>query len=306
MLTKVDDRIWIIDTMALERPEVVAAYIIQGKESALIDMGYASSFQSVLKDIEESGIGSEGIDYLLPTHVHLDHAGACGSLAESFPRASIRVHPKGAPHLGDPAKLCEAAGKLFGPELMKRYGSPQAINESRVKAIGDGEAISLGNSLTLRSVWTPGHASHHLSYVLEGTGTVFTGDAIGITYPSFPALIPTTPPTSFNLEAAIESLQRIREVTPKQLLTPHYGIIHDAIASIDQNTRSLREWTTKIEAMRRNGLCADAIAANLSKEIGLLSGHNAGTLPDYAQMSITISVLGAIQYLNFSDKPPNA
>jgi len=301
MLTKVDDRIWIIDTMALERPEIVAAYIIRGKESALIDMGYASSAQTVLKEIEESGVGSEGIDYLLPTHVHLDHAGACGSLAESFPRATIRVHPKGERHLIDPTKLCEGAGKLFGPELMKRYGNPQPIGGTRVRAMSDGEDISLGSGLTLRSVWTPGHASHHLSYVLEGTGTVFTGDAVGITYPAFPVLIPTTPPTSFNLGAAVESLQRIRQTAPKRLLTPHYGTISDAVDSLDVNSRSLREWTAKIDVMRRNGLSADVIAATLTKEIAQLSGHIPVALPDYAQVSIMISVLGVIRYLSFSE-----
>lgn len=290
-----------IDTLALGRPGVVAAYIILGKEHALIDMGYASSAPTVLVDIKESEIEGEGIDYLLPTHVHLDHSGACGGLAETFVGASIRVHPKGERHLVDPSRLWEGAGELFGAELMKLYGRPQPINGSRVRAIGDGEEISLGNGLTLRSIWTPGHASHHLSYELEGTGTVFTGDAVGITYPAFPILIPTTPPTSFNLEAAIASLQRIREVSPKRLATPHYGVIHDAVSSIDANIRSLQDWAAKINKMVRSGLSTNSIITTLTEAIARERAQPpGGSLPDYLQMSIRVSVLGMLRYFESS------
>jgi glyoxylase-like metal-dependent hydrolase (beta-lactamase superfamily II) len=302
LLTRYDDQVSIIDTLALGRPGVVAAYLIRGKEHALIDMGYASSAATVLMDIKDIEIGSEGIDYLLPTHVHLDHSGACGALAENFVAASIRVHPKGERHLVDPSKLWEGASELFGAELMKLYSRPQPINGNRVRAIGDGEEISLGNGLTLRSIWTPGHASHHLSYELEGTGNVFTGDAVGIKYPAFPILIPTTPPTSFNLEAAIASLQRIEQVSPKNLLTPHYGVIHDAVSSIDANIRSLQDWTAKINKMLRSGLSTNLIIATLTEAIARERAHSNGSLPDYLRISIRVSVLGVLRYLEASYK----
>lgn len=287
-----------IDTLALGRPGVVAAYIVRGKENALIDMGYASSAATVLMDINDSKVEGAGIDYLLPTHVHLDHSGACGDLAENFADASIRAHPKGQRHLVDPSVLWKAAGELFGPELMKLYGRPQPINGSRVRAIGDGEEISLGGGLTLRSIWTPGHASHHLSYELEGAATVFTGDAVGITHPAFPVLIPTTPPTSFNLEAAIASLQRIKQVSPKRLATPHYGVIHDAASSIDANIRSLQDWAAKINKMLRSGLSTDSIITTLAEAIAGERAQPRGPLPDYLLTSIKVSVLGMVRYLS--------
>jgi len=290
-----------IDTMALGRPSVVAAYMIRGKETALIDMGYASCAETVGKNLEESGVLADGVDYLLPTHVHLDHSGACGALAAAFNAASIRVHPKGERHLIDPTKLWEGAGELFGQELVKKYGRPLPIEGNRVKVIGDDEQIDLGKGLTLRSIWTPGHASHHLCYVLEEKGTLFTGDAVGISSPVFPVLIPTTPPTSFNLEAAVESLRRIRQLSPKRLLTPHYGIVGNAQDSIDSNIRSLEIWTAKIREMLKSGLSINSMVTTLTEEIVRRTPNPTEPFPDHLLVSIRLSVLGAVGYL----KSPN-
>jgi len=301
-ITRCDDNIWMIDTMALGRPSVVAAYVIRGKENALIDMGYASSAEAVHKGLEASGLPAEGVDYLLPTHVHLDHSGACGALAASFNAASIRVHPKGERHLIDPARLWKGASELFGEELMKRYGRPLPIDGNRVKVIGDGEQLNLGTGLTLRSIWTLGHASHHLSYVLEEAAAVFTGDAVGISSPAFPVLIPTTPPTGFNLEAAVESLRRIRQLSPKRLLTPHYGIVENAEDSIDANIHSLGIWTGKIGEMLKSGLSIDSIVTVLTEEMARRTPNPAELLPDYLRVSIRLSVLGAVGYLRSANR----
>ncbi len=144
LLWKLDDRISIIDTMALGKPGVVAAYLVSGKERALIDMGYRSSAQTVINELEDNGIGTDGIDYLLPTHVHLDHSGGCGTLAEKYVNASIRVHPKGLSHLADPTRLWEGAGELFGARLMEQFGKPQPIERNRLREVNDNEEISLG------------------------------------------------------------------------------------------------------------------------------------------------------------------
>jgi glyoxylase-like metal-dependent hydrolase (beta-lactamase superfamily II) len=265
-------------------------------------MGYASSADAVQRDIERSGISAGGIDYLLPTHVHLDHSGACGRLAAHFKNASIRVHPKGQRHLIDPTTLWEGAGQLFGDELMKQYGRPQPIEADRVGAIADEEEIDLGNGLVLRSIWTPGHASHHLSYNLEGKETVFTGDAVGISSHSFLVLIPTTPPTSFNLDAAVESLRRIRQLSPKRLLTPHFGVINHGEDSIDANISSLVSWTAEIAGLLKRGSSIDSIVTTLTEEIARRTTNPTAPLPDYLQLSVRVSVLGAVRYLKSSDR----
>lgn len=287
--------------MALARPGVAAAYVVRGKENALIDMGYALCAEIVVNDLEENGLAAQDIDYLLPTHVHLDHAGACGALATTFTTAAVRVHPKGERHLINPVRLWETAGELFGDELMKQYGKPLPINGNRVKVIGDDEQINLGGGVTLRSIWTPGHASHHLSYLVEENGTVFTGDSVGINSPDFPILIPTTPPTSFNLEAAVKSLRRIEQLSPKRLLTPHFGIVRNARGSIAENIQSLIIWTDKIREMLREGLSIDSMVNALDEQLATRAMNTTGPHPDYLRTSIRLSVLGIVGYLKSSD-----
>jgi glyoxylase-like metal-dependent hydrolase (beta-lactamase superfamily II) len=296
LLTKIDERLSIIDTMALGKQGVVAAYLLSGKERALVDMGYESSAGIVVSDLEENEVSLDSLDYLLPTHVHLDHCGSCGTLAEKFAGASIRVHPRGEPHLVDPGKLWGGARKIFGAEVVNRYGRPQPIHRSRMRVIGDGEEIVLGRGLTLRSIWTPGHASHHLSYVLEETDAVLTGDAVGITYPSFPVLTPTTPPTTFNLQLAIESLERIQALAPSKLLTPHYGVVANSDV-IDKNIHALKEWEAKIRKMVGEGFTQDEIARGLIEETARRGGLSADVIPDYLSLSIRISALGFMRYL---------
>ena len=297
LLKKLDDQVSIIDTMALGRPGVVAAYLLSGKERALIDMGYESSAESVINDLEENGLDADNIDYLLPTHVHLDHSGGCGALAEKYVNASIRVHPKGVPHLADPSKLWVGARELFGATLMERNGKPQPITRSRLREVNDNEEVSLGDGLTLRSLWTPGHASHHLSYEIEGTGSVATGDAVGIIYPNVPVLVPTTPPTSFNLPLAIGSLERIRGTRPTRLLTPHYGVMVDATNLIADNIQALKEWEKKIDNLLKDGASPEQIARILTNESARRAGKSPDTIPDYLSVSIRVSVLGFTRYL---------
>ena len=299
MITKLNNLISIIDTIALGQPKVVAAYLISGKEKALVDMGFKSSANQVIEDLEGSGVAGDELDYLLPTHVHLDHAGACGSLAKRFSRASVRVHPRGEPHLADPSKLWRAATELFGGDSMESYGMPKPIDRKQLRTIGDEETISLGNNVTLRSLWTPGHASHHLSYVIEERGIVLTGDAIGTKYPNFPVVIPTTPPTSFNFDFALKSLERIQQIPHIEFLAPHFGMMKD-FGLVAENVKALRDWKAKIERGVQEGLSEDAIAKTLEEEVSVRCGRPVASMPDYVSGSIKRSVLGFIRYLGLA------
>ena len=286
-----------IDTYALEHPRVVAAYLVRGKERALIDTGYASSTESMIKSLAKSGVEQNNLDYLLPTHIHLDHGGSCGALSKQFPRAVVRVHPIGEPHLVDPTRLIESVKGIFGDELVGKYGLPEPVDKERIRNIGDDEVINLGDRVRLRSVWTPGHASHHLSYVLEESGVMFTGDAVGVHFPDFPVLVPTTPPPSFNLEKAIASTNRILQLSPALLCTPHFGILDNVNGRLQENVRVLLDWKAAVESFIAGKLTVDEMAKEFTNKIREQIGSVPTDVPDYLRVLIRVNVLGFVKYL---------
>jgi glyoxylase-like metal-dependent hydrolase (beta-lactamase superfamily II) len=292
----ITESIAIIDTEALGEHEVVAAYLVRGKENALVDMGYRSSAESVIKDLSELGIGSEDLHYLLPTHVHLDHSGSCGTLPHNFPGASVRVHPKGQPHLSDPTRLVRSAGEVFGKDQVQRYGLPDPIDNKRLRVILNDEQVALGGGVTLRAIWTPGHAPHHLSYLLEETSALFTGDAVGVSYPAAPVLIPTSPPPSFNMEKAVASLERLRRLSPTQLLTPHFGLLRNADERIGQNVNALLDWRDRLDKLISAKSPIDEIVTAFTNETGEAAKASSASLPEFVRTTVRVSVLGFLAY----------
>lgn len=292
-----DESITLIDTEALGMTGVVAAYLAVGKEKALIDTGHRSSADAVVRDLEALGIGNDDLDYLLPTHVHLDHCGACGTLARRFQNASVLVHPKGEPHLSNPARLVKGATEVFGHELVKRYGLPEPIHPSRVRHVANDQTIDLGSAVGLRSVWTPGHAPHHLSYFLEGSGVLLTGDAVGVRHPGFPVLVPTTPPPSFDLDQAIESLKRIGELTIKRLCTPHFGVLEGGRDVFQQNVSAMLDWKNELESLVSEGVSVADMVNRLTEDAAQKIGRQIGDVPDYLRVMIRVSVQGFVRYL---------
>jgi glyoxylase-like metal-dependent hydrolase (beta-lactamase superfamily II) len=265
-------------------------------------MGYRSSAQTVIKDLLAHGIDDDGLHYLLPTHVHLDHSGSCGTIAQKFPDAIVGVHPKGQSHLIDPTRLVRSAGEVFGEQLIERFGAPDPVSDNRIRLVQDDDQISLGNGVTLRSIWTPGHAPHHLSYLLEETGDLFTGDAVGVYAPAIPVLIPTSPQPSFNLEKAIDSLKRLQGLSPMQLFTPHFGLLGNPSENFEKNVHALLDWKSKLEQLASSEVSVDEIVANLVEEAARRAGLSSTGLPEFLQGTIRVSVLGFLGYLEWRSK----
>ena len=263
-------------------------------------MGYESSAQIVAKDLAAHGIGKEDLHYLLPTHVHLDHCGSCGTLAKLYEVASVRLHPRGQPHVSDPERLVAGAMKLFGEERVKGFGLPDPTSPKRVRGVSDDEEIALGNGLTLRAIWTPGHAPHHISYLLEESGTLFTGDAVGVQYPAFPVLIPTSPLPSFNFQKAVASLERLRTLSPKRLCTPHFGVFENAHERLAQDLDTLSSWKDKIQSLSSQNLPVSDIVRVIKNEISDRAQQPPAKLPEYLQTTIRLSVLGLLAYLEWN------
>jgi glyoxylase-like metal-dependent hydrolase (beta-lactamase superfamily II) len=292
---KVSERVYMLDTYALGQPGTVSAYLIKGPKPALVDCGYASSFESVLAGLAEAGVMPTEIRYLIPTHVHLDHAGAAGRLIKEMPNAEVIVHERGAPHLIDPTRLIESSTMVFGKAIMDLYGLPEPIPAERITAVGKEVHLDLGGGLGATLMHTPGHAPHQISIVLDRTKAMLTADAVGIVYPESKALIPTTPPPSFNPTELIATVASIRQTEPVELLVPHFGVRKDVDWVFDRTAELVRQWVEKVKILWKKGMSLDEIAEVMEGEV--IKDGGTTDLPIYAKVSVRTSVMGIIHYL---------
>ncbi|MFQ3610995.1 MAG: MBL fold metallo-hydrolase, partial [Fimbriimonadales bacterium] len=173
-------RIELIDLNFLGYPLAIAGYLLDdGIEAALVEVGPTSTMETLLGHVQALGVGLERIRHLIVTHIHLDHAGALGSLLNRLPEATAYVHPIGAPHLLDPSRLLSSAGRLYGEMMERLWGEVVPVPAERLRVVHDGERLQVAGH-TLLVIETPGHARHHHAYLDEGSGTLFAGDVAGV------------------------------------------------------------------------------------------------------------------------------
>jgi len=232
-LTDLGGGVYAIDT-GFQRPHFDAAYLVvhEGR-AAFIDNGTNHTLPRHLGALDALGIPRDAVDHVIPTHVHLDHAGCSGVLMRELPAATLWVHPRGAKHLIDPTALIESALAVYGPEEMARsYGQIVGVDEARVRTTHDGMDLMLGTR-RLHFIDTPGHARHHHCLWDEATRGWFTGDTFGISYREFDApgrgawIKPTHPPTQFEPDAMRESIARMVSFDPECLYLTHYSRVTD-------------------------------------------------------------------------------
>ena len=235
----------IIDTKMHGREGITGAFLVRGDQTALVETGPKSSVENVLAGLQAEGLDS--LDWIVVTHIHLDHAGAAGTLAQHFPEATVAVHGVGAPHLVDPAKLWKSATRIYGARMDSLWGGIDPIEEGRIKVIEDGDKIDLGGR-SLQAIETPGHAYHHHAYLDDATGYVFTGDSLGVKLPDVGVVRPATPPPEFHLEKAVASIERLRAVRPAAMWLTHFGPQSAGVRKIDvgalcdESIAALRRW----------------------------------------------------------------
>jgi glyoxylase-like metal-dependent hydrolase (beta-lactamase superfamily II) len=206
------------------RPRIIATAVLQAPSGvALIDPGPASTLPTLRRKLDVQGIGIEDVTAILLTHIHLDHAGACGTLVAEHPQLRIYVHERGAPHMADPSKLVASASRLYGEENMARlWGEIGAVPESALVVLRGGERLEIAGA-RLDVAYTPGHASHHVSYFDGATGIAFVGDTAGIRLSDTGRVLPPTPPPDIDLEAWDRSLELIEARHPDTLFVTHFG-----------------------------------------------------------------------------------
>ncbi len=223
-----------------QRPGLAAFYLlVEGARAAFIDTGTSRSVSDALDALRGKGLAPENVAYVIPTHVHLDHAGGAGEMMRRFPNAKLVVHPKGGRHLIDPAKLIAGVTAVYGPEAVARdFGAIVPVDATRVIEAPDNFTLDL-NGRTLRFLDTPGHARHHFCVWDERSRGLFTGDTFGLSYREFdtdqgPFVFPTTTPVQFDPEALHASIDRLRRLHPQFLYLTHFGRIAYAEHAAEQ------------------------------------------------------------------------
>ena len=226
---RLDHGITVVDTGFL-RPRFDASFlIVENGRAAFIDTGPNSAVPRLLRALEALGLERDAVDYVIPTHVHLDHAGGAGLLMQNLPRAKLVIHPRGARHMIDPSVLMEGVRAVYGTEIAARdYGELVPIPTERVITSSDGMVVELAGR-PLRFADTPGHARHHHCIWDEASRGWFTGDTFGIVYPELqPYIVPACAPVQFDQEDLHKSVARLLAQRPDFMYLTHYGAVRDA------------------------------------------------------------------------------
>ena len=231
-------KIHILDTRQLGHPGIVAATALETNDGiALFDTGPESTFDNVIVDLRNAGFDAKDVGHVFLSHIHFDHAGAAWRFAELG--AKIYVHPRGAPHLIDPAKLVESATRIFGDNMQRLWGKIAAVPAERVKILEDNEMVRVP-PFEIRALATPGHASHH--HVYHWNDNVFGGDIAGVRIGNGAPIPPFVPP-ELNVEAWRDSIARIRKLNPVNLYLPHFGKVGGSVSEhLDQLDERVARW----------------------------------------------------------------
>lgn len=273
------DGIFAIDT-GFHRPVFDAAYlIVEGGHAAFVDTGTNFAVPRLLATLESLGLARDAVDFVIPTHVHLDHAGGVGLLMQNLPNATAEVHPRGARHMIDPSALVAGATAVYGEaEIARSYGQIVGVPAERVKESHDGMTLSL-NGRELQFIDTPGHARHHHCIWDTRTRGFFTGDTFGLSYREFdtaqgPWLLPTTTPVQFEPDKLRESVLRLLSYQPACMYLTHYSRVRDVqrlgesfLAQLDRLVaigRGLKGAPDRHEALKR---------ALLAEYLGIVKAH---------------------------------
>jgi glyoxylase-like metal-dependent hydrolase (beta-lactamase superfamily II) len=210
---------------------VIATAVLSGPDGVtLVDPGPTSCLPVLEEGLRQRGLTLRDVRALLITHIHLDHAGATGTIVERVPAIRVHVHERGAPHMIDPAKLLASATRLYGDQMDTLWGAFLPVPAANVNVLQGGEQVAAAGT-TLRVAYTPGHAKHHVSYLDETTGVAYVGDTGGIRV-SGDYLLAPTPPPDIDLAAWRQSLDTIEAWQPVSLFLTHFGVVNGAKAHL--------------------------------------------------------------------------
>ncbi len=230
----------------------------------LVETGPSTTIDALLAGVRAAGFDPDAIRRFAVTHIHLDHAGAAGLLLRRFPRSRLAVHQVGAPHLIDPAKLLASATRIYGDAMERLWGEIVPVPADRIDVLEDGQELRAGGR-TLRTYYTPGHASHHVAYHDPEGGGVFTGDVAGVRLADISYVCPPTPPPDIDLTLWRESVSRLRALRPRRLYLTHFGAFDDPEWHFDDLLARLGRWTEWVEGRLATEPDTAVLAAELRR-----------------------------------------
>jgi glyoxylase-like metal-dependent hydrolase (beta-lactamase superfamily II) len=282
----------ILDTRQLGRPGIIAATVLETNDGpVLFDTGPESTFENVTTELHKAGFAAKDVRHVFLSHIHFDHAGAAWRFAELG--ATIYVHPRGAPHLIDPAKLIDSATRIYGDEMGRLWGQFAPIAEQSVRVMHDMDMVRV-DSLEVRAIATPGHASHHNVY--QWDDNVFGGDIAGVRLGGGPPIPPFVPP-ELDVESWRASIDKIRALQAKKLYLPHFGLVQGSIArhldDLDERIRCWADWfRDQMRAGRSEEQLTPAFAEYVANDL-LEKGASENEAQDYEYADPSFMAVGA-------------
>jgi glyoxylase-like metal-dependent hydrolase (beta-lactamase superfamily II) len=254
-------KIHILDTLQLGRPGIIAATALETNDGvALFDTGPESTFDNIVLGLQKVGLAPEDVRHVFLSHIHFDHAGAAFRFAGLG--AIVYVHPRGAPHLIDPAKLIESATRIFGDNMQRLWGRIAAVPERNIRILQDEDIVKLA-PYDIRAIETPGHASHH--HVYHWDDNLFGGDIAGVRLAGGPPIPPFVPP-ELRIESWHESIAKIRALNVSNLFLPHFGKINDSVFDhLDALDERVLRWSNWFRDRIRAGAAEDELIPQFAK-----------------------------------------
>lgn len=228
MLTRYEHDIYSVDAEYVRPKHAAIHLILENGRVAFVDTGCNDSIPNALRALDELGVSVDSVDYVMLSHIHLDHAGGAGTMMKLFPNARLVVHPRGAWHMAKPARLMESVATVYGIEETRRlYGEVLPIDASRIIEATHETSIDLAGRKLL-CLDTPGHAKHHIAIVDSKSGHIFSGDIFGLSYPELDTdgrqfVFPTTTPVQFDPQAMHASIEMLMSYRPQAIYLTHFG-----------------------------------------------------------------------------------
>ncbi|OLB85792.1 MAG: hypothetical protein AUI12_10555 [Acidobacteria bacterium 13_2_20CM_2_57_6] len=289
-----------LDDLWMGRPRSIATALLESDgHRTIVDPGPGSTLETLRQGLRSRSISVSDLDAVLLTHIHLDHAGATGALVGENPRLAVYVHTNGAPHMIDPSKLLASAQRLWPNDLQRLFGETLPVPAENLHIVEGGETLTLG-SRQVEVVYTPGHASHHVSYFDKAEGVAFVGDTAGVRIEGNAFAMPATPPPDIDLGIWDTSFAAILERKPARLFLTHFGYSDNPSEHILHFRERLHRWATlTAEILRTAASDSAAMDAFMAATYAEISEHLPADEADHYAFSagLNLSFLGLARYL---------